>query len=60
MIVYLLQGDFGSGVKIELEDIDIVGTFQYAVDAPLDRFLLNVSVVFAKQLEDEVEGVLEW
>ena len=59
LLVYLFQGCFRRGVELELEDIDIVGTFQYAIDAPLARFLLNVSVVFAKQLEDEVEGVLE-
>ena len=59
LFVYLFQGDFGSGVELELEDIDIVGTLQHAVDAALARFLLNISVVLAQQLEDEIEGVLK-
>ena len=59
LFVYLFQGYFRRGVKLELEDIDIVGTFQHAVDATLARLLLNVGVVFAEKLEDEVEGVLE-
>ena len=59
LVVYLFQGNFRRGVELELEDIDIVGTLQHAVDAPLARLLLNVGVVFAEKLQDEVEGVLE-
>ena len=59
LLVYLFQGNFRRGVELELEDIDIVGTLQHAVDATLARLFLNVGVVFAEQLEDEVEGVLE-
>ena len=59
LFVYLFQSEFRSGVELELEDIDIVRTLQHAVDATLARLLFNVGVVFAEQLEDEVEGVLE-
>ena len=59
LFVYLFQGCFRSGVKLEFEDIDIVGTLQHAGDATLARLLLNVGVVLAEKLEDEVEGVLE-
>ena len=59
LFVYLFQGYFRSGVKLEFEDIDVVGTFQHAVDATLARLLLNVGIVLAEKLEDEVEGILE-
>ena len=59
LLVYLFQGNFRRGVELELEDIDIVGTLQHAVDATLARLLLNVGVVLAEQLQDEVERVLE-
>ena len=59
LFVYLFQGYFRSGVKLEFEDIDIVGTLQHAVDAPLARLLFNICVISAKQAHDEIEGVLE-
>ena len=59
LFVDLFQGNLRRGVELELEDIDIVGAFQHAVDAPLARFLLHIGVVLAEQLQDEVEGVLE-
>ena len=39
LIFYLLQCYVCRGVKLEFKDIDIVGTFQYAVYATLTRFL---------------------
>ena len=48
LFVYLLQGYFRRGVELELEDIDIVGTFQHAVYPALARLLLNVGVVLAE------------
>ena len=59
LFVDLFQGNLRRGVELELEDIDIVGAFQHAVDAPLARLLLHIGVVLAEQLQDEVEGVLE-
>ena len=59
LFVYLIQGCFRSGVELELEDIYIVGTLQHAVYPALARLLLNVGVVLAEQLEDEIECVLE-
>ena len=47
--LYLLQGELGSGVELELEDIYIVGTFKYAVNTPLACLLLYICIVFAKQ-----------
>ena len=48
LFVYLLQGYFRRGVELELEDIDIVGALEHAVDATLARLLLNVGVVLAE------------
>ena len=59
LFVYLPQGNLGSGIELELEDIDIVGTLEYAVDTPLACLLLDVGVIFAEQQHDEIEGVLE-
>ena len=55
----LLQGNRSGGVELKLEDIYVVWTLQHTVDAPLARLFLNVGVVFAKKLHDEVESVLE-
>ena len=57
--LYLLQCYFSSRVEFELEDIYIIGTLEYAVNAPLARLLLNICVLSAKQAHDEIEGVLE-
>ena len=59
LIFYLLQCYVCRGVKLEFKDIDIVGTFQYAVYATLTRFLLNQSVVFAQHTQNEIEGKME-
>ena len=48
LFVYLLQGYFRRGVELELEDIDIVGTFQHAVYPALARLLFNVGVILAE------------
>ena len=47
--LYLLQCYFSSRVEFELEDIYIIGTLEYAVNAPLARLLLNICVISAKQ-----------
>ena len=59
LVVYLLKGGGGCAVELELEDVDVAGTFEHTVYAALARLLLHVGVVLAKELHDEVERVLE-
>ena len=59
LVVYLLKGGRGCAVELELEDVDVAGTFEHTVYAALARLLLHVGVVLAKELHDEVERVLE-
>ena len=59
LFVDLFQGNLRRGVELELEDVDVAGTFEHTVYATLARLLLHVGVVLAKELHDEVERVLE-
>ena len=55
----LLKSNGGGRVELELEDIHIARTFQHTVYAALARLLLHIVVVFAQQLQDQIERVLE-
>lgn len=59
LVLYLSEGNGSSGVELELEDIDIIGTFEHAVDSSLARLFFNIDVVLAEQQHDEIEGILE-
>ena len=59
LVVYLLKSGGSCAVQLELEDVDVAGTFEHTVYAALARLLLHVGVVFAKELHDEVKRVLE-
>ena len=47
LVVYLLEGGRGCAVQLELEDVDVGGTFEHTVYASLARLLLHVGVVLA-------------
>ena len=59
LFFYLFEGSFSRAVELELYDIDVSWTLNYAVNAPLACFLLCYGAVETEHLDDEIEGVLE-
>ena len=55
----MCQRIVGRAVELELEDVNVVGSFHYAVHAPLALLLFGIYRIDAHEAEYQVERVVE-